>query len=82
MEYPQYSRPAEWHGQQVPEVLLSGDHEKVRRWRRKQYILRTLRRRPDMFRPEDFQGSKQDRKLLAEAMEEFSAQTAGEDGPS
>ena len=82
LEYPQYSRPAEWHGRQVPEVLLSGDHEKVRRWRRKQSILRTLRRRPDMFRPEDFHGSKQDRKLLAEAMEEFSAQTAGEDGPS
>ena len=49
LEYPQYSRPAEWHGRQVPEVLLSGDHAKVARWRRKQAILRTMRRRPDLF---------------------------------
>lgn len=49
LEYPQYSRPAEWHGRQVPEVLRSGDHQKVARWRRKQSILRTMRRRPDLF---------------------------------
>ena len=36
LEYPQYSRPAVWHGRAVPEILLSGNHEKVRRWRRKQ----------------------------------------------
>lgn len=49
LEYPQYSRPAEWHGRTVPEVLLSGNHENVARWRRKQSILRTMRRRPDLF---------------------------------
>ena len=50
LEYPQYSRPAVWHGRQVPPVLLSGNHEQVARWRRKQQILRTFHRRPDMFR--------------------------------
>ena len=49
LEYPQYSRPAQWHGRAVPEILLSGDHAKVARWRRKQSILRTMRRRPDLF---------------------------------
>ena len=49
LEYPQYSRPAEWHGRAVPEVLLSGNHENVARWRRKQSILRTMKRRPDLF---------------------------------
>lgn len=49
LEYPQYSRPAVWHGREVPAVLLSGDHEKVARWRRQQAILRTFHRRKDMF---------------------------------
>lgn len=49
LEYPQYSRPAVWHGREVPPVLLSGDHGKVARWRKKQSILRTFHRRPDMF---------------------------------
>ena len=73
LEYPQYSRPAVWHEREVPEVLRSGDHEKVRLWRRKQAMLRTLQRRPDMFREEDFMGSKPDRRLLAEVQEEFRA---------
>ena len=73
LEYPQYSRPAVWNGREVPEVLRSGDHEKVRRWRLKQSILRTLQRRPDIFQAENFQGSKQDRKLLAEALAELEA---------
>ncbi len=71
LEYPQYSRPEEWHGRKVPPVLLSGHHGNVARWRRKQSMLRTLRRRPDLFREEDFQASKQDRKLLAEVYEEL-----------
>lgn len=49
LEYPQYSRPAVWHDRPVPEILLSGDHGRVARWRRKQSILRTFHRRPDMF---------------------------------
>jgi tRNA (guanine37-N1)-methyltransferase len=49
LEYPQYSRPAVWHDRPVPEVLRSGNHQNVARWRRKQSILRTMRRRPDLF---------------------------------
>lgn len=50
LEYPQYTRPAEYRGLRVPEVLLSGHHAEVERWRREQSILRTARRRPDMLR--------------------------------
>lgn len=49
LEYPQYSRPEIWHGLAVPEVLLSGNHQNIDRWRKKQSILRTMYRRPDMF---------------------------------
>lgn len=49
LEYPQYSRPETWHERSVPPILLSGDHGKVARWRKKQSILRTMRRRPDLF---------------------------------
>lgn len=49
LEYPQYSRPEEWHGKRVPSVLLSGNHQKVDEWRREQAILRTIERRPDLF---------------------------------
>lgn len=49
LEYPQYSRPEEWHGKKVPPVLLSGNHQKVDEWRREQAILRTIERRPDLF---------------------------------
>ena len=71
LEYPQYSRPAVWHDREVPEILRSGDHEKVRLWRQRQAMLRTLKRRPDIFREENFQGSKQERKLLREVLEEY-----------
>lgn len=49
LEYPQYSRPEEWHGKRVPEILLSGDHSKVEKWRMEQSIERTRERRPDMY---------------------------------
>lgn len=49
LEYPQYSRPEEWHGKKVPEVLLSGDHRKIASWRREQSIARTAARRPDLY---------------------------------
>lgn len=48
LEYPQYSRPEEWHGLKVPSVLLSGNHQLVERWRKKQSIFRTRQRRPDL----------------------------------
>jgi tRNA (guanine37-N1)-methyltransferase len=50
LEYPQYTRPADFRGWAVPDVLLSGHHEEVDRWRRRQSLLRTLQRRPDLFR--------------------------------
>lgn len=71
LEYPQYSRPEEWHGRRVPDVLLSGHHGNVALWRKRQSMLRTLRRRPDMFRESDFMGTKQDRRLLSEVYEEL-----------
>lgn len=50
LEYPQYSRPEEWHGKKVPEVLLSGHHGNVEKWRRQQSLLRTAQRRPDLLK--------------------------------
>ena len=49
LEYPQYTRPAEFRGWEVPEVLLSGDHARMARWRRAQALRRTLARRPDLL---------------------------------
>lgn len=49
LEYPQYSRPEEWHGKKVPPVLLSGHHANIEKWRREQSILRTRERRPDLL---------------------------------
>ena len=76
LEYPQYSRPAVWHGRQVPPILLSGDHKKVAQWRRKQALRRTRERRPDMYEKLDL-SSKADRKLLQEMeMEDHAAENA------
>lgn len=50
LEYPQYSRPQEWHGRQVPEILLSGHHANVEAWRAQQSYLRTKERRPDLLK--------------------------------
>ena len=49
LEYPQYTRPATYRGLEVPPVLLSGDHAKIRAWRREQAVLRTARLRPDLL---------------------------------
>ena len=49
LEYPQYTRPAEYRGWSVPEVLLSGNHEQIRLWRRTQSLIRTKKRRPDLL---------------------------------
>jgi len=50
LEYPQYTRPAVYRGLKVPEVLLSGDHNKIEQWRKMTALKRTRRRRPDMFK--------------------------------
>ena len=49
LEYPQYTRPAEWRGKEVPEVLLSGNHAKIDEWRRMQSLMITAERRPDLY---------------------------------
>lgn len=51
LEYPQYTRPRDFRGMKVPEVLLSGDHGKIAAWRREQALQRTLKRRPDLLDP-------------------------------
>ena len=53
LEYPQYSRPEEWHGKKVPEVLMSGHHANVEKWRREQSIARTAKWRPDLLKKAD-----------------------------
>ena len=71
LEYPQYSRPEEWHGRKVPPILLSGNHALIARWRRKQAILRTKRRRPDMYEKLELRSTKEDKKLMGELEEEY-----------
>ncbi len=51
LEYPVYTKPAAWRGRAVPDVLLSGDHERIARWRRAQSVRRTVERRPDLAHP-------------------------------
>ncbi len=64
LEYPHYTRPPEFRGQAVPEVLLSGDHARIARWRREQSLLRTLERRPDLLRKAELSAA--DRQFLKE----------------
>ena len=52
-EYPQYTRPEEWHGKKVPEILLSGHHANIEKWRREQSVIRTAERRPDLLEKAD-----------------------------
>ena len=69
LEYPQYSRPAEWMGKKVPEVLLSGHHANIEKWRREQSILRTLQWRPELL--EDAVLSKKERIYLEQLKKEL-----------
>ncbi len=62
LEYPHYTRPAEFAGQRVPEVLLSGNHAEIARWRRREQLKRTLRRRPDLLAEATL--SEEDRRVL------------------
>ncbi len=70
LEYPHYTRPPEFRGWKVPEILLSGDHGKIETWRREQAILRTLARRPDMLEHADLTES--ERKFLSDQRDEKS----------
>ena len=63
LDYPHYTRPAEFRGWNVPEVLINGNHSEIRRWRREQALKKTLRNRPDLL--ENGTLSADDRKILA-----------------
>lgn len=64
LKYPQYTRPAEYRGWKVPELLLSGNHEEIRKWRRQQSLRRTLKHRPELLPVTEL--SQEDRDLLRE----------------
>ena len=69
LDYPQYTRPQDYNGLTVPEVLLSGHHKNIETWRLKESLKRTLLRRPDLLKNREF--SKQEKKLLAEIKKEL-----------
>jgi tRNA (guanine37-N1)-methyltransferase len=82
LEYPQFTRPAEFDGMAVPGVLVSGHHERVRRWRHKESLRRTMERRPDLLEGRVL--SKEEGRLMAELRAEASSQpdrSAGAAGP-
>ncbi len=68
LEYPHYTRPADFRGWRVPEILLSGHHQEIAKWRRRQSILLTARRRPDLLARADL--TPEERKWLAENLEQ------------
>ncbi|MRR30558.1 tRNA (guanosine(37)-N1)-methyltransferase TrmD [bacterium] len=77
LEYPHYTRPAEYRGWRVPDVLLSGNHAQIARWRRDQSLLRTRRRRPDLL--DKFELNKKDREFLKKLDYEEADTTTTED---
>lgn len=66
LEYPQYTRPYEFNGRKVPDILMSGHHANINKWRRMQSLVRTCRKRPDLF--EKVTLDKEDRKLLDQGL--------------
>lgn len=73
LEYPQYTRPRQFHGKEVPEVLLSGHHANIEKWRLQRAIETTLKKRPDMIHPEAM--SKKEQKIYQEILKKSSLQT-------
>jgi len=78
LEYPQYTRPAVFHGRGVPDVLSSGDHGAVHRWRLRASIRRTVERRPDLLAQRAW--SPDEERLLADVREELGSAPPGTDG--
>lgn len=69
LEYPQYTRPVEYDGKKVPEVLLSGHHENIRKWRLKESLRKTYLRRPDLLESREY--TKEENKFMQEILEEL-----------
>ena len=85
LEYPQYTRPVEFHGKRVPDILLSGHHANIEKWRRQQSIKRTLERRPDLLPGANL--SKKEKQYLDQLLREqeearLAAEQLGEEGGS
>jgi tRNA (guanine37-N1)-methyltransferase len=74
LDYPHYTRPETLRGERIPEILLSGHHEKIRKWRREQALRRTLERRPDLLETADLDA--EGRKLLEKLNSEFRSQNS------
>jgi tRNA (guanine37-N1)-methyltransferase len=64
LDYPHYTRPADFRGMAVPEVLVNGNHDQIRRWRRRTALAKTLRNRPDLI--ERVALTEEDKELLAQ----------------
>lgn len=69
LEYPQYTRPSTYAGHKVPEILLSGHHQRIAQWRRRQALLRTLLLRPDLLSQADL--TKEDKEFLKEVCQQI-----------
>lgn len=74
LDYPHYTRPAEFRGLGVPEVLCGGDHAAIRKWRREQALLKTLRNRPDLLKEAELSAA--DRQFLSRATQESGAESS------
>lgn len=71
LEYPQYTRPEEWRGQRVPDVLLSGHHKNIAEWRQAQRLIRTEKKRPDLY--VKYEKTKHDKKILGKYRPPFAS---------
>lgn len=74
LEHPQYTRPYEWHGKEVPEVLISGHHANIEKWKRECSLARTIKRRPDMLQNADL--TKQDIAYIEELKKQDSTKNS------
>ena len=66
LEYPQYTRPAVYREMSVPDILLSGHHAEIAKWRRRQSLIRTARRRPDLLAKADL--TEEERRIVADEL--------------
>ena len=73
LEYPQYTHPTEWNGRRIPDILLSGDHGKIAKWRHEMSLRNTLQKRPDLLEKAPL--SQKDRWLIAQMKAELAVET-------
>jgi tRNA (guanine37-N1)-methyltransferase len=78
LDHPQYTRPAEWRGRAVPEVLVSGHHAAIDRWRLRERVRRTMERRPDLLARADL--TREEQQAKGELEDEVRTRGMGRDG--